>query len=734
MSATAAARTEDDYEERKRAGFPGYARIEDHGIIGNCQTSALVDTGGQLSFLCFPNFDSPSVFGGLLDCRIGGSWKVDCRGSGGESAVISTKQFYWPETNILVTRFFTDEGVGQVVDYMPMPFMSRHQRPRGVPAESPPRVVVRKLEVVRGCVDFSVLIQPAFDYARQTHRTRVLGELGGGLDHDYDWENGACRVEFESKDLSLAVSSFPPVRFQRKRGHPLGDGVETLVSMTEHSEPTVFVLGQCPESRSSRLSSRSLPKVDDRSAIFADLPALASAEKALFVKTAGFWRKWVSQCTFQGKWREMVIRSCLVLKLLVYSPTGAIIAAATTSLPEGIGGVRQWDYRYTWVRDSSFVVDSFLRVGFHHEAARYMAFIEERLENLDFELSRLSSPSPTKVRKEDTDAAASAPSAVASVEGGAPMPIQIMYSIDGGTDLEEIELDHLEGYKGSKPVRVGNGAAKQVQLDIFGELMDSIYLINKFVEPTSHKLWVCLRKLINWLCENWNRRDEGIWEVRGGQQHFVYSRVMCWVALDRALKLADRRSFPADRTKWTQVRDLIYEEIMHRGWSEERQAFVQSYGGEGAQMLDASNLMMPLVNFIAPTDPQWESTIDAIMQSPSKGGLCENSLIFRYDTTTGHDGLAGHEGTFNICTFWLVSALAKAGLKHPDRLERAELVFEEMLGYANHLGLYAEETGSHGEALGNFPQAFTHLALISAAASISRAKKPQTSAKDHWSA
>jgi GH15 family glucan-1,4-alpha-glucosidase len=271
---------------------------------------------------------------------------------------------------------------------------------------------------------------------------------------------------------------------------------------------------------------------------------------------------------------------------------------------------------------------------------------------------------------------------------------------------------------GSKPVRIGNGAYNQLQLDIYGELMDSVYLYNKYGSPISYDLWVHLRRLINWVCDNWQRRDEGIWEVRGGQQHFVYSKLMCWVAVDRALRLANKRSFPADWERWLEVRDDIYEEIMTKGWNPQRQAFVQHYG---SNTLDASNLMMSLVFFLSPSDPRNLKTLDAIMRPPEEGGLLSNSLVYRYNIGETKDGLSGDEGTFNICTFWLVEALTRAGRTDRPRLDQARVMFEEMLGYANHLGLYAEETGHSGEALGNFPQAFTHLALISAAFNLDRA-------------
>jgi GH15 family glucan-1,4-alpha-glucosidase len=296
--------------------------------------------------------------------------------------------------------------------------------------------------------------------------------------------------------------------------------------------------------------------------------------------------------------------------------------------------------------------------------------------------------------------------------------LQIMYGIDGRHTLTEETLDHLEGYKGSRPVRVGNGAYNQLQLDIYGELMDSVYLFNKYGSPISYDLWTNLRQLINWVCDNWQRKDEGVWEVRGGQQHFVYSKLMCWVAIDRGIRLADKRSFPADRDRWLKVRDQIYEDIMAKGWSPKRQAFVQHYGSES---VDAANLIMPLVFFLSPTDPRMLKTLDATNMPPEKGGLVSNSLVYRYNVEETADGLKGEEGTFNICTFWLVEALTRAGRSDRTRLEEARLMFEQMLGYANHLGLYAEETGPSGEALGNFPQAFTHLALISAAFNLDKA-------------
>ncbi len=599
-----------------------YQPIENYGIIGDMHSVALVGTDGSIDWFCFPHFNSPSVFAAILDDEIGGRFKISPVEDGE-----NRKQLYWPDTNVLITRFFTPGGVGEITDYMPV----------GVPANGHGyHQLIRRVRVVRGEMTFRMECTPAFDYARAEHETEITAE-------------GAC---FRAPQLDLGLSTQIPLK-------PNGNGVLAEFTLREE-ETTVFVLREV-EGGAGCGASFSEPE-----------------EEKLFKETIGYWRRWLSQCTYTGRWREMVRRSALALKLLTFEPTGAIVAAPTCSLPESLGGERNWDYRYTWLRDAAFTLYGLLRIGFTEEAARFMDWIDNRCK-----------------------------------DSGSDGSLKLMYGIDGSSDLTEETLDHLDGYRGSKPVRIGNGAYDQLQLDIYGELMDAVYLYNKYGDPISYDLWTRLRVLINWVCDNWQRKDEGIWEVRGGQRHFVYSKLMCWVAVDRGLRLASKRSFPADRERWLTVRDEIYEEIMDKGWNAEHETFVQSYDED---TLDASNLIMPLVFFLSPNDPRMLSTLDAINRSPREGGLVTGGLVYRYDVNESADGLTGEEGTFSMCTFWLVEALTRAG-----RVDDARLIFEQMLGYSNHLGLYSEEIGPSGEALGNFPQAFTHLTLISAAFNLDRA-------------
>ena len=605
-----------------------YRPIEDYGLIGDMHTVALVSKAASIDWCCLPRFDAPSVFARVLDAQQGGHFQIRL-----DAEDATTKQFYWPETNVLVTRFLSEQGVGEVRDFMPV---------RGDASDGDRRQIIRTVRAVRGTVPFRLDCVPAFDYAR--------------AEHDLDLsERGAC-FRGPEQGLSLAAE-VPLVRDD--------DGVHATFTLDEE-ETTTFVLRTIPSDGACGLAL-----------------SAAQAEQA-FRDTVDYWRDWIAQCTYTGRWQEMVHRSALALKLLTYAPTGAIVAAPTCSLPEEIGGSRNWDYRYTWIRDAAFTIYAFLRIGFTEEARAFMDFL----------------------------------SGICSASSEAEGPLQIMYGIDGRTTLTEETLDHLEGYRQSIPVRVGNGAYDQKQLDIYGELIDAVYLYDKYGVPISHDLWQSVRTFVDWVCDHWQDTDEGIWEVRGGQQQFVYSKLMCWVAIDRALRLAEKRSLPADETRWKACRNALYDAIHTDGWNEERGAFTQQFGGS---TLDASTLMMPLVLFLSPGDERLHRTLDATLQSPDRGGLVSNGLVYRYNVDESRDGLEGEEGTFNICTFWLVEALTRASRVEPDRLEDARLVFEQMLGYANHLGLYAEETGQRGEALGNFPQAFTHLALISAATNLDRA-------------
>ncbi len=604
-----------------------YQPIENYGIIGNMRTVALVGMNGSIDWYCHPQFDSPSIFGAILDDKKGGRFQISAGGN-----VVRHKQFYWPSTNVLVTRFLLGDGIAELEDFMPV----------GLTSDSPgAHRICRRIRCVRGAVPISVSCRPAFDYGRQIHDTQI--ETHGAT--------------FKGSSLSLALSASVPLSKD-------GQGGVSAEFVLAEGKSQVFILR------------------DDCADGVPCPPSEKEAEEIL-QGTVKFWHDWLSSCTYHGRWRDQVQRSALALKLLTFQPTGAIIAAPTTSLPEVIGGARNWDYRYTWIRDAAFTVYAFLRIGFRDEAAAFMSWIRD----------------------------------YASKHVNPKTAGAVVLTIEGGTQLPEQTLDHWEGYRGSRPVRIGNAAVSQFQGDIYGEFMDAFYLSNKYVSPTSYDVWVKIRKRLDWICENWQLPDAGIWEMRNRQEHFVYSKVMNWVALDRGLRLADKRALPADRAKWMRERDRIYEEVMTQGWNEKRQAFTQFYGSED---LDASLLIMPLVFFMAPTDPRMISTINAILKNPRDGGLVSDSLVYRYPPQPRIDGLPGEEGTFNMCSFWLVEALTRAGQADPEKLDHARLLFERVLGYANHLGLYAEQTGPQGEALGNFPQAFTHLALISAAFNLDR--------------
>ena len=593
-----------------------YQPIENYGIIGDLYSVALVGIDGSIDMMSLPHFDSPTIFAALLDDKKGGRFQIAPRHDDARH-----KQLYLPDTNVLLTRFLTREGVSEISDFMP------------VGQKEQVHDLVRRVKAVRGEVNLRMVCDPKFNYARS--------------EHTVEKQNGDIVFMSRGPDkMALRLKSSVPVR--------IVDGAAVSEFTLCAGETASFVLEQAREGLES--------------------PCCATHYVSeSFKGTVNFWRRWLGGGVYSGRWREMVNRSALMLKLLTSAEHGSMVAAPTFGLPEVIGGERNWDYRYTWIRDASFTLYGLIRLGYTGEAASFMRWIEARCGELEPDGS-----------------------------------LQVMYGIDGRHALREESLSHLEGYRGSSPVRIGNDAYRQLQLDIYGELMDSVYLYNKYGEPISYDLWNNLVRLIDWVSKNWMKKDDSIWEIRGDRKEFLYSRVMCWVAIDRGVRLALKRSFPAPLDRWLRTRDQIYKEIIKDFWDPKRKAFVQY---RGANNVDAASLLMPLVKFMGPTDPRWLSTLRAIEEE-----LVDDSLVYRYRIgKAASDGLSGEEGTFCMCSFWYVECLARAG-----DLEKARFYLEKMLGYANHLGLYAEELGPRGEHLGNFPQAFTHLALISSAYNLDR--------------
>lgn len=591
--------------------------IADHGLIGDLQTAALVATDGTIDWLCLPRFDSPSVFAALLDTQRGGH----CRIRPADAQPYHSTQMYFPDTAILITRFMTASGTGEIVDFMP---------PITDPAPTDRHRVVRQLRCVRGRMTFELDLIPRFDYGRRPHATHVLTD---GAVFDAGTEVLTVHAVREPDEGRLA------------RLEVVGGGHVRGTITLEAGQTRGVVLESCAPGPPRLIRPA---EVED-----------------LFRETVAFWHGWLAGSTYRGRWREMVHRSAITLKLMTYAPTGGLVAAPTAGLPEQLGGERNWDYRYTWIRDASFSVSALLSLGFGDEAAAFAGWLRDRYR----------------------------------AHGG---PLKIMYRVDGSWDLPEDVLENFAGYRDSSPVRIGNDASGQLQLDIYGEMLDSIYQADRAGLRIGHQGWQEIIELLEWLSVNWDQPEEGIWETRGGRADFSYGRLMSWVAFDRAVRLATERSLPGPVAHWRQTRDAIHAQLWQRGWHSGRQAFVQHYDTD---VLDSSLLRMAQVGFVAPRDPSWLTTLDAIGAE-----LVTDSLVYRYHPHASPDGLAGSEGTFSLCTFNYVNALARAG-----RLEQARLVFEKMLTYANHVGLYAEEIDVTGQQLGNFPQAFTHLSLIDAA-------------------
>ncbi|GAA3806495.1 glycoside hydrolase family 15 protein [Cellulomonas soli] len=600
-----------------------YPLIADHGMIGDLQTAALVATDGSVDWFCAPRFDSPSVFAALLDHAEGGRFRVRPT-----IPTFTGKQLYLPDTAVLVTRFMTEAGVGEVVDFMPVAGAVATDRHR----------IVRLVRCVRGQMTFALDLAPRLDYGRDAHTVEVT-------------DDGVVVRGSRSAMVVHLVREPQDARLAQLHVDERGDLHAELTLRAGQVRGAVLETGTTGPARQYRV---------------------AEVEE-LLAQTTSFWERWLARSTYVGRWREQLRRSAITLKLMTYAPSGGLVAAPTASLPEQVGGERNWDYRYTWVRDASFSVYALLGLGLTDEATALMGWLRDRVDE----------------------------------SAGRGTPLKIMYRVDGSSDLVEEELAHWEGYRGSRPVRIGNGAADQLQLDIYGEAMDSIYFADQRGLHVGHRGWQKIVEMLQWLADSWDQPDEGIWETRGGRQDFTYARLMSWVAFDRGIRLATTHGRPAPLARWQHERDAVYDQIMSRGWSSRRGAFVQHYGTE---VLDASLLRMSTVGFVTPSDPMWLSTLAAMDRE-----LVTDSLVYRYDPAASPDGLRGTEGTFSLCTFAYVDSLARAG-----RLDLARVVFEKMLTYANHVGLYSEEIALTGEQIGNFPQAFTHLALIDAAITLDR--------------
>ncbi|MEW5287984.1 glycoside hydrolase family 15 protein [Erwinia papayae] len=587
-------------------------RIEDHGVIGDLQTCALVANDGSIDYFCWPNLDSPSVFTALLDSDKAGLFSLSP-----DWQDAKRQQIYLPDTAMLQTRWLAKQGVAEMTDYMPV-----------CPQEAQSPRIIRRIKMVKGEATFSLRCAPVHDYARASTTARL-----------------------QQNSVLFSASEQPDLRLCGDLDFTLDEAAAVATFTLKAGEYREFTFGAADDKRLDQLSS----------------------EKC-FQETLSFWRNWSAQSTYNGRWREMVNRSALTLKLLTSRQHGSIAAAATFGLPEEPGGERNWDYRASWIRDASFSMYALMRLGYVDEARHFTRWVGRCVENSHDEVEKL----------------------------------QVMYRLDSGTELQESELPNLSGYAGSTPVRIGNAAWRQTQLDIYGELMDAVYLANKYGEAISHRGWMHVSKMIDYVSENWNQADAGIWEMRGEPQHFLHSRLMCWVALDRAIRLANKRSLAFPCARWCAARDQIREDIWQNFWNPERGHFTATRHGD---FVDASMLLMPLVRFVGATDPDWLATLDTI-----KLQLVSDGLVRRYNLAqTPADGLSGEEGAFAACSFWYVECLARAG-----RVDEAHFEFEKLLSYASPLGLYAEEFDHQGDALGNTPQALTHLALISAAFFLNR--------------
>ncbi len=596
---------------------PAYQPISDYGIVGDLHTAALISRLGSIDWMCVPRFDSPSIFARLLDSEHGGSMWVEVEGG-----MIADSRRYLPGTNILETSLSSPHGRVRIQD-----FMVAREGQRTLERD---HVLVRILEAPDADLEASLHLDARPGYGKSPARFKVAGE------------GGSC-LELSHRELHIHLDG--PGGWEEEAGR----WVQRL--HLRRGQPQAVVM-----------------RYDgDRNYQLHEDP------KQLLATTRQYWGEWIGRCRYDGPYRDLVLRSALTLKLLIYDPEGSIVAAPTTSLPEWVGGPRNWDYRFTWLRDSSFLIYALQLLGYQEEAANFMDWLGR-------------------------------------VHERHPRSWQTMYGIDGRTDLREVELDHLEGYRGSRPVRIGNGAAHQLQLDIYGETMDSAFLHLSFGRLEAPRLRTSLVDMIEHVAGSWEHPDNGIWEVRGGKRQFLYSKLLCWVAMDRGLKLADQlRLDTPHRDRWVWTREQIRHTILTRGWSDRLGAFRQALDEDA---LDATALMIPMLNFLPPLDPRVRSTVRAIQRDLTD----DSGFVYRYRRT---DGLEGNEGTFLLCSFWLVNNLCMQRQVGPARD-----LFERLVAHGNDLGLFSEELDPEsGELLGNFPQAFTHLAIVNAAAHIERAEE-----------
>jgi GH15 family glucan-1,4-alpha-glucosidase len=584
---------------------PDYFPIDSYGVIGDLHTIALVNPHGGIDWACFPMFDSPSFFARLLDDRIGGTFTVS------PVRFAASELSYLPRTNILRTDFWSAGATVRLVDFMPIFREDGHRL-------DPNAAYICREVSTHGTqpVEIEIEFDPSPDYARGTS--------------DFDADENGC--------------------------------VSTCGGLTLHSSAPV---SWDPYSRIGRVTvapGKKLYLVLCAGSAVVSGPLDVWFEDAA-AKTEDYWSRWIDQCLYDGLWQDTVERSALALKLLTFKPTGAIIAAGTTSLPEGIGGSRNWDYRFSWLRDSALTLNALFMLGFAEEAKEFVDWMLTLRPERD-------------------------------------VAIQILYPVSEVDTAEEVELSHLSGYRGSRPVRIGNAARDQIQLDVYGEVIDTLFLYSIYGEPVSDDVWDYILELADRICEEWQNADEGIWEIRGDKQHFTYSKLMCWVGLDRALRIGRDQGFEGPFDRWEKEMAAVHAFITEQCVDPEGQYLTQSAQSRAA---DGSNLLAPILGFVDPSDPLAKNTVSQTLEQLTKDGL-----VYRYLTD---DGLNGPEGAFNICTFWLVESLAMVG-----RLEDAHKIFRGMLELASPLGLYAEQIDLNGRiALGNFPQTLSHVGLINSA-------------------